>query len=167
VLAFLSLIAGRITTNKVAINFTMKMIDLYENQVAFVNGLLQMFRETLATIHSIHFSSGLSNIQFLPDVDNKMKNIHCIGLGESDIPILMQFLASARADGKQRVMKILFGPRELAMAQNLLDALKEVVGKSALSRRRLVKSKIFSMFEKNFSNIFFAAEHEYCIYKFA
>jgi hypothetical protein len=145
VLAFLSLIAGRITTNKVAINFTMKMIDLYENQVAFVNGLLQMFRERLTTIHSIHFSSGLSSIQFLPDVDNKMENIHCIGMEESEIPSLMALLASPRADGKQRVMKILIGSRELAMAQNLLDALKEVVGKSALSPRRVIKLKNFHL----------------------
>jgi hypothetical protein len=68
----------------------------------------------------------LSNIQFLPDVDNKLKRIFCYGIEESDIPILMQFLASPRADLQQRVIKIYFRLRELPMAQKMLDAIKEV-----------------------------------------
>jgi hypothetical protein len=68
----------------------------------------------------------LSNIQFLPDVDNQMENIHCIGMEESEIPSLMALLASPRADGKQRVMKLYFRQREIPIAQTLLDAVKEV-----------------------------------------
>jgi hypothetical protein len=62
-----------------------------------------------------------------------MENIHCYGIGESDIPILMEFLASPRADGKQRVMKIYFfapSVEEFPMGQKFLnamiDAMKEV-----------------------------------------
>jgi hypothetical protein len=126
-MTFLSLIAPRITANQVAITFAMKMNHLDENQVTSVNQLLQLCREKIATISSIFFIRCLSNIQFLPDVDNKMKIINCYGIEESTIPILMHFLASPRADGQQRVMKMYFGaPEELPMAQKLLDAVKEV-----------------------------------------
>jgi hypothetical protein len=119
VLAFLSLIAHHITPDKVGINIEMKMSDLDENQLASVNQLLQICREKIATIPTILiFKRCLSNIQFLPDVDNKMKIIVGYGIEESDIPILMGFLASPRADGQQRVMKMYFGaPEELPMAQ--------------------------------------------------
>jgi hypothetical protein len=124
VFAFLSLIAHRITTNNVAIQFVMKMSDLDENQVASVNQLLQICREKITSIPRIILNHGLSNIQFLPNVDNKMKIIRCYGIEEPDIPMLMEFLASPRADGQQRVMQIcfLFEPA----AQRLLDAIKEV-----------------------------------------
>jgi hypothetical protein len=55
-----------------------------------------------------------------------MKRIYCHGIEELDIPILMQFLASPRADGQQRVMKMHFWDEELPVAQKLMDAIKEV-----------------------------------------
>jgi hypothetical protein len=125
VLAFLSLIAPRITANQVTIEFMMKMGHLDENQVASVNQLLQICRETITTMPRISFYVNLSNIQFLPDVDNKIKRIDCYGVKESDIPILMHFLASPRADGQQRVMQMHFRSGELPMAQ-FLDAIIEV-----------------------------------------
>jgi hypothetical protein len=103
----------------------MKMSHLDENKAASVNQLLKMCSKKITTMSSIHFYGNLSNIQFLPNVDNKMKSIHCYGIMEElDIPILMHFLASPRADGQQRVMNIqlLFEPA----VPKLLDAIKEV-----------------------------------------
>jgi hypothetical protein len=104
----------------------MKMSDLDENQVASVNQLLQLCREKITIPSVIITLCSLSSIQFLPDLDNKMRRINCCGIVESDIviPILMQFLASPRADGQQRVMQIEFrlGP----VVQKLLNAIKEV-----------------------------------------
>jgi hypothetical protein len=129
-MAFLSLIASRLTANNVKIHFAAEMGHLDENQVASVHELFQIFRETITTIHSILFLHNLSNIQFLPDVDNKMKKIRCYGIMESDIPILMQLLASPRADGQQRVMQMHFRSGDLPMAQKLLVAIKEAGNKS-------------------------------------
>jgi hypothetical protein len=102
----------------------MKMSDLDENQVASVNQLLQICREKITTMPSIQLWDNLSSIQLLPDLDNKMKIIDCYGIQEWDIPILMGFLASPRADGQQRVMHMLFWFG--TTAQKLLDAIKEV-----------------------------------------
>jgi hypothetical protein len=100
------------------------MSDLDKNQIASLNGLHQIFREKTTTIHSILFHRCLSNIQFLPEVDNQVKGIDCCGLEESDIPILMAFLASPRSDGRQRVMIMYLSSRELPAAQKMLDAIK-------------------------------------------
>jgi hypothetical protein len=128
VVAFLSLIAPHIatTTNKLQIHFTKNMSNVGENQLGSVNRLFHLLREKITTIHSIGFYYSFSNIQFMPDVDNGMEIIFCYGIEESDIPILMKFLASPRPDGQQRVMKIYFQLGELALAQKLLDAIKEV-----------------------------------------
>jgi hypothetical protein len=91
-----------------------------------VNQLLQIFREKITTIPRISFYRCLSTIEFLPDVDNKMKSIDCWGVEESDIQILMQFLASPRSDGQQRAMCMFIRDDQLAVAQQLLDAIKEV-----------------------------------------
>jgi hypothetical protein len=45
---------------------------------------------------------------------------------ESNIPILMQFLASPRADGQQRVIYIHLSEEEEHLVQKILDAIKEV-----------------------------------------
>jgi hypothetical protein len=69
----------------------------------------------------------LSSIQFLADVDNKMKIIDCWGVKEPDVPILMDLLASPRpADGQQRVMDFFFHTEQESVAPILLDAIKEV-----------------------------------------
>jgi hypothetical protein len=101
----------------------MKMNHLDENQVASVNQMLQICREKITTMPSINFYWNLSSIQFLPDVDNKVKRIDGYLIEESNVPVLIQFLASPRADGQQRVMKMhLYEPA----AQKLLDAIKKV-----------------------------------------
>jgi hypothetical protein len=104
----------------------MKMSRLDEKQRASVNRLLQLCREKMTTISHIYFNGCLSNIQFLPDVDNKMETISCAKIAKSDIPILMQFLATQRSDGKQRVMNMEFLLGKVTVLQNLLDAIKEV-----------------------------------------
>jgi hypothetical protein len=126
VLAFFSLIAPRIATSKVGIDMEMQMSDLDNDQRAPVNQLLQLFREKITTPHSIYFNRCLSNIQFLPDVDNKLDRIDCCGIEESDIPILVEFLASPRPDVQQRVMRIHFCDEQLPAAQTFLDAIKAV-----------------------------------------
>jgi hypothetical protein len=70
------------------------MGNLDANQLDSVNQLLQLFRDKMTTLSSIHFDGNLSSIQFLADVDNKMKTLDCWGIVESDIPILMDLLAS-------------------------------------------------------------------------
>jgi hypothetical protein len=130
VMAFLSLIASRITN--VRIELTEKMSHLDENGLATaVNQLLQLCRETIPTISSIFFAGCMSNIQFLADVDNKMGRIQidCYGMqstADTDIPILMQLLASPRADGQQRVISMHFWLRQLTVAQKFLDEIKKV-----------------------------------------
>jgi hypothetical protein len=126
VLAFLSLIAARIATNKLYIQFTTEMGHMDETQRASVNRMLQIFREKITTHSRMNFSDcSLSNIQFLADLDNKMDRIECSLIEETEIPILMQFLASPRPDGKQRVLKI-YWIKYLELAQKLFDAIKEV-----------------------------------------
>jgi hypothetical protein len=102
------------------------MSYLDENQLASVNQLVQICREKMATIFSILFNRCLSNIKFLPDMDNKIKRIDCYGVEELDIPILMPFLASPRADGQQRVMHMYIRNDQLPVVPKLLDAIKEV-----------------------------------------
>jgi hypothetical protein len=128
VFAFLSLIAPRITASNVGIGicFRMKLSHMDEKQRASVNQLLQLLKEKIATIHCVLFHSGLPNIQFLPNVDNKMERLVCLRVQESDIPILTEFLASPRADGQQRVMKLSFCQAELPVVLKLLDAIREV-----------------------------------------
>jgi hypothetical protein len=123
--AFLSLIAPGITANSlsVQIQFAMEMSHMDENQHAYVNRLLQLFREKMATITSISFCRYLANIQFLPNCDSKMKKIVCYGIEESDIPIVLEFLASPRPDGQQRVMEFYNGIKEGPAVQKLLDAI--------------------------------------------
>jgi hypothetical protein len=130
VVAFLSLIAPHITTtttNKLQIHFTKNMSNLDENQLSSMNRLFNLLREKITAIHSIGFHCSFSNIQFMPaDVDNGVEIIFCYGIEESDIPILIAFLASPRPDGQQQVLKMYFRLGELALAQKLVNAIKEV-----------------------------------------
>jgi hypothetical protein len=103
----------------------MELSHLDENQVASLNGLFQLCREKMTTIHCIYFNRCFSNIQFLPNVDNKVERIDCWGVEEWEIPILIQFLASPRADGQQRVLLMEIQLRN-EKVQKLMDAIKEV-----------------------------------------
>jgi hypothetical protein len=126
VLEFLSLIAPRITASEVQIHFHEQMSDLDEKQRSSVNQLLQLFRENITPTTDIHFNGNLSSLRFVADVDNKMNKMDCWGVVESDIPILMDLLASPRPDGQQRVMEFYFQREQRSMAPILLDAIKEV-----------------------------------------
>jgi hypothetical protein len=103
-----------------------KISHLDENRRASVNRLFQIFREEMTTIPSIRLWQYLSNIKFLPDLDNRMMRIDCDEAEEWDIPTLLQFMASSRADGQQRVIRMAFGFRKFPVARKLLDAIKEV-----------------------------------------
>jgi hypothetical protein len=59
------------------------------------------------------------------DMDNGMGAIYLIYLRESDIPMLMQMLATHRADGKQRVIQ-LQNFRDENLAENIVASIKRV-----------------------------------------
>jgi hypothetical protein len=66
--------------------------------------MLNILRDGLPT-NNLHAYCHLSNIQHLPDFDNKMQEISLSLKKASDIQILMKMLvASPRPDGQQRVI---------------------------------------------------------------
>jgi hypothetical protein len=58
-------------------------------------------------------------------MDNGMEAIHLTYLGESDIPMLMQMLATRRADGQQRVIQ-LQSFRDENLAESIVASIKRV-----------------------------------------
>jgi hypothetical protein len=64
-------------------------------------------------------------MQNVKDMDNGMEAIHLTYLGESDIPMLMQMLATPRVDGQQRVIQLQnFQDENLAV--NIVSSIKRV-----------------------------------------
>jgi hypothetical protein len=63
----------------------------------------------------------LSNIQYLPDIDNKLQKIYLYPK-VLDIPMLMKMLASPRPDGQQRVIYM----QHKHFPRKMLKAIKEV-----------------------------------------
>jgi hypothetical protein len=100
----------------------MEMSNLDEMQHGLVNQFFQICRDKLSNMRSSFY---LSAKQHFPDMDNKMRLIELSFKEESNIPILIHFLASPRADGQQRMIYIhLF--EEEHLAQKILDAIKKV-----------------------------------------
>jgi polyphosphate kinase len=99
----------------------MEMSKLDENQRSSVNGLLQIFRdENLPIICTIR----LTDIKYLPNVDNKTCQIYLGLKEESEIAILMELCTTPRPDGKQRVMHLLHTAEDIV--QKLLETIKKV-----------------------------------------
>jgi hypothetical protein len=101
----------------------MEMSNLDEIQHGFVNQFLQISREKVPNMRSSFY---LSDFKHFPDMDNQMQWIELLFKGESNIPILIKFLASPRADGQQRVIYIHLSEEEEDLAQKILDAIKNV-----------------------------------------
>jgi hypothetical protein len=109
---------------------TQVSVDLHFNgsdakQSALLNQLLNIFRDGLPT-NKLHAYASMADIQYLPDIDNKMQKIGLyMGYStalEFDIPFLMKMLASPRSDGQQRVIHFC----HVEFPSNLLEAIKEV-----------------------------------------
>jgi hypothetical protein len=60
----------------------------------------------------------------MPELDNELERIHLRISMEWDLPILMKYLASPRADGRQRVVLIKLDTTELG--PKMVDAIKNV-----------------------------------------
>jgi hypothetical protein len=84
--------------------------------------MLNIFRDGLPN-NKLHVYCSLTNVQYLPDIDNKMQKIGLYLSTVSDFPIIMKMLASPRPDGQQRVIYI---PREVNLICILLNTIKEV-----------------------------------------
>jgi hypothetical protein len=94
-------------------------------QCALLDQLLNKFRDGLPNDKVHSFRCSLPNIQYLPDIDNKMKYIDLYFEHEqaSEIPILMKMLASPRPDGQQRVIYIEYAEN---LVLELIRTIKEV-----------------------------------------
>jgi hypothetical protein len=122
VLAFIKIITPHLTG--VYLEFqTMQMENLDKQQRGFMNQLLKIFQEEKATI-LITMHTRLDNIQFLPDMDNKTQKVDLNVNADTDIPLLINWLATPRLDGQQRVIWLSFWLDELAM--KMVDAIKQV-----------------------------------------
>jgi hypothetical protein len=106
VLAFLKIISHSMVPNTVAINLVMGMSKMEEKERACVNQLLQIFKEEKSPIRFL--SCRLANLQYLQHVDSQTSRLHLDGYEESDIPHLVQILASHRPDG--HIEKFAFFP---------------------------------------------------------
>jgi hypothetical protein len=99
-------------------------IKLNAKQTASMNQLLAMFRDQFAnTIFSVECT--LASVPYFHGLDNKMEGIYLTVKEESDIQLLMQMLASPRADGKQRAIVLAFELKP-ELAQEMLDTIKRV-----------------------------------------
>jgi hypothetical protein len=121
VLAFFKLIAPHLTGVDIDIGFTtlMKMENLDEQQRGFINinQLFEIFRGDL-----IRISTNFDNLPFLPpDISNTLElDVDA----DTDIPLLMNLLATPRPDGQQRVIGLVISEPELTM--EMVDAIEQV-----------------------------------------
>jgi hypothetical protein len=120
VLAFIKLIAPSLTELYISIGPLVKMKNLDEQKRGFIKQLFELFREKLTTSYTY-----LDNIPFLQDMDNKTRQILLELSADTDIPLLMNWLATSRLDGKQRLIWLFFESDQLAT--KMVDALKQVV----------------------------------------
>jgi hypothetical protein len=126
VLAFIKVIASSLTELGIFIGIgyfnLVKMRSLDGQKRGYINQLLKLIREKLTTTTIL---TDVDNIPFLPNMDNKTRQI-VLGLNaDTDIPLLMDWLATPRTDGKQRVIQLGIESDQLAM--EMMDALKQVV----------------------------------------
>jgi hypothetical protein len=91
-----------------------------ESQLLFVNRLLKTF----LAHNNLFIHCAVTNIKCLKDVEDKLR-VNCLSVDEeSDIPILMELLASPRPDGQQRVVFLYFAINDLK--QKMLETIKMV-----------------------------------------
>jgi hypothetical protein len=121
VLAFFTNIASCMSASEIQINLLSGLNKFDEQQLLSVNRLLKTF-----PIHgNLCINCAVVNIKCLQDVEDKMLPIYFLRIEEeSDIPILMELLASPRPDGQQRVVCPYFPKEDLQ--QKLVAAIKKV-----------------------------------------
>jgi hypothetical protein len=83
-----------------------------------------LFKKRLPTMSAIYFCQGFFPIQYVPQLDSELERIHLEITMECDFQFLMKFLASPRADGRQRVVHIKFdrfesGPKMVEVIKNV------------------------------------------------
>jgi hypothetical protein len=123
VLAFIKIIALCFT--KLDIHIPMKMKNLDEQQRCFMDRLLKIFRKRNSQYAFIDITTCMGNIPFLPpDMENKTRQISSEVYADTDIPLLMEMLATPRPDGQQRMIRLFFEEYQLAM--RMVDAIKQV-----------------------------------------
>jgi hypothetical protein len=108
---------------KSGVSFSLYFNRSDAKQCALLDQLLNKFKDGLPNNKLYAYNYQLSNIQYLPDIHNKMLIIHLGFEQASDIPILMKMLASPRPDGQQRVIYISHG---LYLVSELIRTIKEV-----------------------------------------
>jgi hypothetical protein len=95
-----------------------------QHKQALVDQLFTIFRN--AAKNDLKLLSSFKNLmQNVKEMDNEMEAIHLTHLGETDIPMLMQMLATHRADGKQRVIQLQNFEDE-NLAENIVASIKKV-----------------------------------------
>jgi hypothetical protein len=91
---------------------------------AFLDQLLSIIVKKASQIDLSAYTNSeeaMTLIQSIPNIDDRMHKISLYVRKESQIPILMEFLASPRPDGKQRVICA-----RTEMAQKVLESIKKV-----------------------------------------
>jgi hypothetical protein len=120
VLAFINVIAPLLTKTGVHLDFLIHIETLDGQQRGLVNQLVQIFREDL-----IRIFTEMANIPLLPDMDNQKNQLYLLNVdADTDIPLLMNMLATPHPSGKQRVIHLFVETYQLVM--NMLDAIKQV-----------------------------------------
>jgi hypothetical protein len=121
VVEFMKLIAPRVVANgSVFIQLGTENLD--GKQSASVNQLLHIFREEFPETN-LHVQC--STIKHLQDMDNKMQSIRFYLIKEeTDIPLLMNMLATPRADGQQHV--VILERFQKSLAHKMVNAIMKV-----------------------------------------
>jgi hypothetical protein len=120
VLEFLTFISAGFEDVFLSLNW----LKLNAKQTASVNQLLHIFKEQFPHI-VLSVECTMASVPYFHGLDNKMQGIYLTIKGESDIPLLMQMLATPRADGKQRAVLLAFELKP-ELAQEMLDTIKRV-----------------------------------------
>jgi hypothetical protein len=137
VLAFINVIASVLTKTGVDLHFLIHMEKLEEQQRDFVYQLVNIFREDLICV-----STKLANIPLLPDMDNQKSQLNILhGHADTDIPLLMKMLATARLDGQQRVIHLVINSSRLVM--KMLDAIEKVETQYFLKPKKTINNLLF------------------------
>jgi hypothetical protein len=120
VLAFIKIIAPHLTKTGVHLEYVMPMENLDAQQRDFINQLIKIFREDL-----IRIFIKLANIQFLPNMDNQKRQLYMLNFdADTDIPLLMNMLATPHPTGQQRVIWLFID--EYGLERTMLDAIRQV-----------------------------------------
>jgi hypothetical protein len=129
VLAFIKIIAPHL--NGIDIHLVIRNLDAQKR--GFTNRLLKIFREEKSPNTFISMYTNIGNIQFLPDMDNKMHQLELTVDEDTDIdvgiPLLMKMLATPRPDGQQRVIWLFFCDEVVfdnETPMKMLDTIKQV-----------------------------------------